>query len=173
MNNNKFVIVNKYNENIVVEAGKLINRRNFRVINLISWIYIALSIIFGIYEKVKNNSMIILIFGSGYTVIYLYMLNGFEKNKINNNNDFIANLSDKFTFYDSYYLYENSMNNNSCGKVNYEEIKEVYISENIFVLKGSSMKEISIICKDSFDVGGVDEFTDFLKCKFKGKLIYI
>ncbi len=172
----KFVISNEYNENIMFEAYKLIYKKSFlsRIFEILLVLFFG---IVGISEKIYSDSSSSLIIAFCFGLLFLYMefnINKIHIKRLNRKFDFTENLPDKFIFYDSYYLYEKkNINNDNFGKVNYKEISELYISKNLFVLKATHIKELCIICKDGFELGNVDEFTDFLKRQFEGKVIEV
>ncbi|MEG2935848.1 MAG: hypothetical protein RR844_05090, partial [Clostridium sp.] len=87
--------------------------------------------------------------------------------------NFVEKLQDKFTFYDSYYVYEKKTSKEQFVNVSYKEISKVYISKNVFILRAPHIKELCIICKDGFELGNVEDFTVFLKQEFKDKVIEV
>lgn len=92
--------------------------------------------------------------------------------QVNKSIDFMKNFLENLYFYDTYFLCENKNAGISVlSKVNYNEIYNVYISENIFIIRLTGTKHIMIIDKNGFQLGTLDEFIVFLQENFQGKII--
>jgi len=172
--NLKFVISNKYNKDNAVEAYRIIFKKNLLLSRIVLICFPLLGIIRGIYIKINSNSSDYLIIAIFIGIVFSYMFFNLEKMRLWNLNkkfNFSDNLPDKFSFYNSYYLFEkNDVGTSKLGKLSYDEIDTVYISDNLFILKSTSNPSFSIINKDGFEVGTSDEFLNFLEDKFKDRI---
>ncbi|MEG2289310.1 MAG: hypothetical protein RR891_00675 [Clostridium sp.] len=172
--NLSFVILNKYNKNNMVEAYRIIFKKNLLSSRIVLSLFPSFGIVSGIYMKINSNSSIFLIAAIFISIIFSYLLFNLEKlqlTTLNKKFNLSDNLPDKFSFYNSYYLFEkNHVGTSTLGKLSYDQIDTVYISDHLFILKFTSNPSFSIINKDGFEVGTSDEFLMFLEDKFKGKI---
>lgn len=167
--NKKYIIINEYNEKNEIEAHKIINRNNLLVSRLMLIVTPILIIVYGI----RTNQYTVASIGFLGLLIFCYMIINLEKIQLKSLNKRIAykkNKPDKFTFYDSYYSFEkNDVNSSKFGRLSYDHIKCVYITDNIYILKSANV--VSIIYNNGFEVGIKDEFDEFLKEKLGEKII--
>ena len=171
--NLNYIIVNKYNEDTELEAYKIINKKKLVLDRLI----LIGGPLFGIIKGITSNNPSLLAAGIFMGVIFSYLLFNLERLQIkvlNKKFEFSENTPDKFTFFDSYYLFEkNNINLSKVGRVNYTQIDKIYISDNAYILQATNIKIISVIYKNGFELGINDEFTEFLKEKFSDKVVEV
>jgi len=172
--NLKFVISNKYNRDNAVEAYRIIFKKNLLLKRIVLICLPAFYILKGIYRDINSNSSSFLKTAVFIGIVCTYLCFNFEKLQLkilNKKFNFSDNLPDKFSFYNSYYLFEkNHVGTSTLGKLSYDQIDTVYISDNLFIIKSTSNPSFSIINKDGFEVGTSDEFMNFLEDKFKDRI---
>gem|GEM_PF-2224912 len=168
----KFTVSKKCEKKTVLEAYRIIARKKLLLSRIIMVCFVVLSILDGIKMKVKYDSTFTLIVAACIFVLFTYMgfnLDKLQLRSLNKKFNLNDNLPDKFSFYNSYYLFKKSdVNSSDLGKLNYDQIENVYISDNLFILKSKDM--MCIIDKDGFVEGTSDEFLDFLQEKFEDKI---
>ena len=174
-NEANFMVSNVYDDKKILEAYKIVAKKTLVTIRIILFSTEVLFIVYGVYGKIKLGTLNGLIWAFLIGAFYSYIGLNLEKLQIksaNKNLDFIKNLPENLYFYDSYFLCENKNDGISAlSKVNYNEICNVYISEDIFIIKLIEKNNIMIIDKNGFQLGTLDKFIVFLRENFQGKII--
>ncbi|MGL5328559.1 MAG: hypothetical protein ACRDD7_04765, partial [Peptostreptococcaceae bacterium] len=166
-----YIIINKYDETKEIEAHKILNKYN-----LILWKFVLASIpIYNIYIGISMNNFTITITGILIATVFIYLglnLAKMQFKVLDKKFDMENNKPNKFIFFDSYCVFEkNNLNSYQNGKLCYEDICKVYITNNLYILKSTNIS--LTMYKNGFTCGTSNEFTEFLKEKFKDKVIYI
>lgn len=174
-NEANFIVSNVYDDSKILEVYKIVARKLLVTIRIILISVEVLFIIYGVYVKIELGTSITLIAAFLVGILYIYIGFNLEKNHIKQANktlDLMKNLPENLYFYDSYFLYENkNAGINTLGRIDYNKIDSVHISENIFIIRLTETKQIMVVDKSGFKLGTLEEFTDFLQEKFHGKII--
>ena len=177
--NIKYIIINEYNELNEIEGYKVIEKPKlifFKVItSLISLatlgqMILLLNSIY--YRDDKVETLMLVLFGLLVVTVVMYIVFNLAKihvRMINKKFDLKGNKPNKYTFYNSYLTMEKSTHSINCNmKINYTDMKKVYILKNIYIFE--SKKIAFIVYKDEFELGDFEEFNSFLETTFKEKL---
>ena len=135
----------------------------------LGWIYFICFIIFIVLYQIKYNKnfksfiIIIAVLAIFFAIKFIYpklkIKKEFKSSKISNSENFI------FRFYDKYFKIHS---NGKYSIIYYHSIYRVYDTDDFFYLYLNKDKSF-LIDKTGFSIGTAEEFSQFLKNKYKKK----